>query len=72
VIALALKAMGGATGLVMGFQHQYLAAAAGTEASGTQSADATADHEDVNVASDHPSSIRVIIVVIGAERCAVD
>ena len=72
VITLALKAMGGPTGLVMGFQHQHLAAGTGTEASGTQSADAAADHEDVDVASDHPPGMRVIIVVSGARRCADD
>ena len=55
----------------MGFQHQHLAAAAGTEQRRT-SADAAADHQDVDVASDHPLSIRVIIVVIGAGRCALD
>ena len=69
---LALKAMGGSTGLVMGFQHQHLTAAAGTEACGTKPADAAADHEDVDVGSEHPCNPRVIIVAIGAERCALD
>jgi len=72
VIALALKAMGGSTGLVVGFQHQHLTAGAGTQTSGTQPTDAAADHQNVDVASDHPLSIRVIIVVIGARRCALD
>ena len=72
VIALALETMSGPTRLVMGLQHQHLAAAAGTEACGAKPADAAADHEDVDVASDHPLSIRVIIVAIGAERCVVD
>ena len=72
MIALALEAMGGATGLVMSFQHQHLSTAAGTKARGAKPADAATDHEDVDVGSEHPCNPRVIIVAIGAERCALD
>jgi hypothetical protein len=72
VITLALKAMGGSTGLLVGFKYKHFTAGAGTQTSGTQPTDAAADHQNVDIASDHPPSIRVIIVIIGARRCALD
>ena len=51
VVAATRKAMGRSTGLAMGFKHQYIPTATGTEGTAAEAADTAADHDHITVAT---------------------
>ena len=67
VIPLTLKAMGGATGLTMGLQHEDLASSPGAERSTAEPSDAAADHHNVNLVL-HPATTDPAIIVVAAPQ----